>query len=73
MLHCTMYETSMKIAISDPNFDRDLARLTTTVPKRDRRYDGHRRIWIIQNPERYKVLPEIKAAIEDRQRQPLLF
>jgi len=75
MLQCTMYENTMKIKVSgsETEFKKDLMRMAKIIPKSDRKFDKSLKAWIITNPARYICIPEIKAAIEDRKRQPMLF
>ena len=75
MLQCTMYEKTMKIKVSgaDAEFKKDLMRMVKTIPARDREFIGAQKAWIISHPERYVCIKEVKAAIEDRKRQPMLF
>lgn len=75
MLQCTMYEETMKIKISGhrDEFERDRIRLCEAVSRADRCYDGAIKAWVIKNPHRYMNVPEIKAALDDRKKQPMMF
>jgi hypothetical protein len=75
MIQVTMYSETAKAKISGDNdeFQRDLLRLTRAIPASSREFIPSLKCWVISNPHRYTCVPEIKAALEDSERQPLLF
>ena len=68
------FQSMVEVTISSgPSFQDDLARFKGEIKPQDRKWDDLRLRWKVSNPKNYQHVDFIKAALEERERQPELF
>jgi hypothetical protein len=72
MMHYTISEVEVS-GDTVEEFAESLGELKDTIHTADREFDSNRRTWKVRNVEKYKDVPWVAKALEDRDRQPTLF
>jgi|GEM_PF-3024516 len=61
------------VAQNVEEFNHDLDRIKKIFYPQDRTYSEFTKLWTVKNLHKYIEIPFIKAALEDKERQPSLF
>lgn len=76
MIKAVMKFETLEVEItgqSIPEFAESLGELQSSILPGDREWRPDRRLWVVRNVDRYKHLPWVARALEDRSRQQALF
>jgi hypothetical protein len=73
MIRATMFQTTMEIHFGEPFVPGEYAGFRDEVPAANRTWNPIKKLWVVSQPELFKGLPYIKAALEERRMQPELF
>jgi hypothetical protein len=73
MIRATAFQTVVEIQFGEPYVHGEFFRFRKEVPKINRTWNSTKKVWVVTQPELFKGLPCIKAALEERRMQPELF
>jgi hypothetical protein len=76
VIKALMHYTILEVEVSGDTveeFAESLGELKDTIQAVDREFDSNKKVWIVRNVEKYKDVPWVVTALEDRIRQPTLF
>lgn len=74
MITVIVQHTSAELKLSGGlSSAEDLARIKNDIDKKDRTFNEDKKCFIVKNLDRYRDLPYIAKALEDRKRQLELF
>ncbi len=76
MIKALMLYSILEVEVSGSSvqeFSDSLGELQTLIQSSDREFNPDKKVWIIKNFAKYKEIPWVARAIEDRDHQPTLF
>jgi hypothetical protein len=76
MIRATMFDTVLEVEVSASGMEEfyaELEKVRDAISKADREWDPDRKVWRVHNVEKYREVPFVRKALENRQRQPKLF